>query len=285
MELQKLRHFYTVAKYRHITKAAQVLYIAQPSLTQSIKTLEKELGVELYVKKGRNIVLTEYGEYLYKRLDKLLPEIEALPLEIENIKLRNNKRVRLNILAASTFVVNAILKYRRENPDVIFDFEQTEEKYNCDIVITTNGILNSGVKDYMRRCVKKENIYLAVPNSSVYNSYDSIRLEDVKNENFVMLSSSRLFGVICDKFCSIAGFAPKILFESDSPSVVQNIISTGSGVAFWPEYSWGELDNTNVKLLPISEPLCQRELIIELHKTANRSDCAEDFYEFLLSQL
>ena len=285
MELQKLKHFYTVAKYQHITKAAQALYIAQPSLTQSIKTLEKELGVELYVKKGRNIVLTEYGKFLYKRLEKILPEIYDLPLEIENLKERENKRVRLNILAASTFVVNAILKYRQQTPDVIFDFEQTEEKYNCDIVITTNGASRNAVKNYSKRCVKKENIYLAVPKNSIYNNYDSIRLEEVKNENFVMMSSSRLFGVICDKFCSIAGFTPKILFESDSPSVVQNIISTGSGVAFWPEYSWGKVDNTNVRLLPITDPLCQRELIIELHNIKSSSVYVEDFYEFLLKQL
>ena len=112
MELQKLRQFYTVAKYQHITKAAAELYIAQPSLTQAIDSLENELGVPLFVKRGRNIVLTEYGEYLKRRLDALLPEIEALPEEIQNMKSGVSKRIRLNILAASTFVLNAIVAYR-----------------------------------------------------------------------------------------------------------------------------------------------------------------------------
>ena len=281
MELQKLRQFYTVAKYEHMTKAAEELYIAQPSLTQAIASLERELGVELFVKRGRNIFLTEYGEYLKNRLDTLLPEIDSLPQELENLKSGVTKRVRLNILAASTFVINSIVAYRCINPDVVFDFEQSAEKKNCDIVITTNVGGRKVPKNFVKRSVKDERIYLAVPKSSVYGDRDEIALDEVRDEDFVMLSSSRLFGVICNRFCSEAGFVPKVLFESDSPSAVQNIISTGTGVAFWPEYSWGKINNENVKLLTISAPDCRRELITELYSTPERSKYAEDFYEFL----
>ena len=113
----------------------------------------------------------------------------------------------------------------------------------------------------------------------------AVELSAVKNESFIMLSSTRLFGVICNKFCSVAGFYPKILFESDSPTAVQNIISMGAGIAFWPEYSWGKLHNKNLTLLPISNPICQRDLIIELHGRLPKSIYAEDFYDFLLQKI
>lgn len=281
MELQKLKQFYTVAKHQHMTRAAEELYIAQPSLTQAIASLERELGVELFVKRGRNIFLTEYGEYLKSRLDTLLPELDSLPQELENLKSGVTKRVKLNILAASTFVINAIVAYRKINTDVVFDFEQSAEKKNCDIVITTNVGGRKVPKNYVKRSVKDERIYLAVPRSSVYGERDVITLDEVREEDFVMLSSSRLFGVICNRFCSEAGFAPRVLFESDSPSAVQNIISTGTGVAFWPEYSWGKINNDNVKLITISSPDCRRELITELYSTPEHSKYAEDFYDFL----
>ena len=284
MELQKLRQFYTVAKYQHITKAASELYIAQPSLTQAIAALEKELGVPLFVKRGRNIVLTEYGEYLKRRLDVILPEIESLPEEIRNLKSGISKRVKLNILAASTFVLNAIVVYRKSHPDVVFDFEQNAEKQNCDILITTDAGRKKAPANYAKRFIMEEKIYLAVPKDSAYGHMDSITLAEVKNEEFVMLSGSRLFGVICNRFCSSAGFSPKVMFESDSPSAVQNIISTGAGIAFWPEYSWGRLTSDSVKLLPVTSPDCRRELITELYDTGNRSEYAEDFYEFLFRE-
>lgn len=285
MDIQKLKYFYTTAKLQHVTKAAEILHISQPSLTQAIHSLESELGVPLFQRRGRKVVLTEFGLHLKKRLDILLPEFDHLSTEIAELKQSITRTVKLNILAASTFVINTIMEYKKQNPDVIFEFEQNELKYNCDILITTNGLNTDIKKDYLQRCVKKENIYLAVPKDSKYAGHTSIELSEVKEESFIMLSSTRLFGVICNKFCSVAGFYPKILFESDSPTAVQNIISMGAGIAFWPEYSWGKLQNKSLTLLPISDPVCQRDLIVELHQRQPRSAYAEDFYNFLIKKI
>ncbi len=285
MDIQKLKYFYTTAQLEHITRASELLHISQPSLTQAIHTLEAELGVELFARQGRRIVLTQFGKYLKDRLDTLLPQFDNLPSEIEQLKNAINKTVKLNILAGSSFVINTIMSYKKKNPDVIFDFEQNQQKYDCDIVITTNGLHDDSTKNYAERCVKEEKIYLAVPKSSKYATYKEIALSAVKDESFIMLSNTRLFGVICNKFCSIAGFYPKILFESDSPVAVQNIISTGAGIAFWPEHSWGKLNNKNVTLIPISYPICQRDLIIELHSRLPKSAYAEDFYHYLLRKM
>lgn len=281
MEIQKLKYFYTVAQFQHMTKAAEHIKIAQPALSQAIKSLENELGVALFSKNGRNIVLTECGEYLKNRLDSILPEIDGLADEMAQLKSRVNKTVKLNILAASSFVVSAIVEFRKKHPDVIFDFEQSALNQGSDMVIKTNGFGNESKKKCIKRCVKEERIYLAVPKNSDYAKYDSIDLKQVSEEGFVMLSSSRLFGIICEKFCNAASFYPKIMFESDSPSAVQNIISTGTGVAFWPEYSWGKVNNENVKLLSISEPVCVRELIFELFEQSSKSLYAEEFFDFL----
>ncbi|MBQ8295634.1 MAG: LysR family transcriptional regulator [Clostridia bacterium] len=285
MEIQKLKYFYAVAKHQHVTKAAEEMHISQPSLTQAMHLLERELEVPLFQKQGRRIVLTEFGRYLKAKLDILLPEFDNLPKEMQQMASKSNKTVKLNILAMSTFVINAIVNYRKKNEDVIFDFEQSELKHDCDIVITTNGSKEAHGSNYVKRCVKEERIYLAVPRNSVYAKRKEIDLIEVKDENFIMLSSSRLFGVICNKFCSMAGFLPKILFESDSPVAVQNIISMGSGVAFWPEYSWGKVKNKNIVLLPIVNPVCQRDLIIDLHERMPKSEYAQEFYEYLLKQL
>ena len=83
----------------------------------------------------------------------------------------------------------------------------------------------------------------------------------------------------------MAGFYPKILFESDSPGAVQNIISTGTGIAFWPEHSWGSLANQDVVLLPITNPVCKRELFFELHQRTPRSQYAEEFFDYLVDQI
>lgn len=285
MDIQKLKYFHTTALLEHVTRASEILHISQPSLTQAIHSLEDELGVPLFERQGRKVVLTEFGKSLKQRLDVLLPEFDNLATEMQEMKETVTKTVKLNILAASSFVINTIVEYKKINPDVIFDFEQNELKYDCDILISTNGLNTDNSKKYSRRCVKKEKIYLAVPKDSKYASAPSVELTDVKNESFIMLSSTRLFGAICNKLCSVAGFYPKILFESDSPTAVQSMISMGAGIAFWPEYSWGKLQNQSLQLLPISYPTCERDLVIELHSRLPKSVYAEDFYNFLLSKI
>ena len=124
-----------------------------------------------------------------------------------------------------------------------------------------------------------------MPKNSKYAECDSVDLSEMKDESFVMLSTTRLFGVICNQFCSTAGFTPKILFESDSPVAVQNIIGMGAGVAFWPEHSWGKINNKSVRLIRIANPVCQRDLIFELHERLPKSNYSEDFYDYLLKKI
>lgn len=285
MELQKLKYFYTVAKFQHMTKAAESLSIAQPALSQAIKSLEQELEVPLFTKKGRNIVLTPYGEYLMSRLATILPEVEGLEAELKKMKGEVTKTIRLNILAASAFVIDSILEYRKIHPDVIFDYEQSEQKSDCNIVIYTNGLKLAEGDNRISRQIKTEKIFLAVPKASRYSGLLSINLSEVKDEGFIMLTGARLFGTLCNDFCKQAGFYPKILFESDSRTAVQNIISTGTGVAFWPEQSWGEINKESVSLIPISNPDCYRDIIIELYSTCPASEYAQDFYDFLVKRL
>lgn len=285
MDIQKLKYFYTTAQLEHVTRSSEVLHISQPSLTQAIHSLESELGVPLFQREGRKVVLTEFGIHLKQRLDVLIPEFDRLAIEMEELKQSVTQKIRLNILAASSFVINTIMEYKKENPEAIFDFEQNETKNNCDILITTNGLKNNTEKKYMHRCVKKEKIYLAVPKDSSYAEVSSLELSAVKDESFIMLSNTRLFGAICSRYCSIAGFYPNVIFESDSPTAVQNIISMGAGIAFWPEYSWGKLHNENLKLVTITEPICERDLIVEHYERQPKSLYSEDFYNFLINKL
>ncbi|MBQ8258448.1 MAG: LysR family transcriptional regulator, partial [Clostridia bacterium] len=104
MDIQKLKYFYVTAQLEHITRAAEALHIAQPSLTQAIHLLEDELGVPLFKREGRKIALTEFGRYLQERLDVLLPEFDNLASEMQQLKQAVTKTVKLNILAASSFV-------------------------------------------------------------------------------------------------------------------------------------------------------------------------------------
>ena len=112
MELTQLKYFYVAAECGQITKAAEKLHIAQPALTQSVKRLENELGVKLFERRGRSVVLSRCGEYLHRQLGVVLKTLERIPDDLTRIADLEEKTIRVNIIAASLLVTELIIKYK-----------------------------------------------------------------------------------------------------------------------------------------------------------------------------
>ena len=283
MELSQLRYFCAVAESQHMTKTAERLHIAQPALTQSIRRLEKELGVPLFVPRGRGIALTEYGRFLYKRLLPVVGTLNQLPKELAAMAHLESNTIHLNVLAASTLITASVIEYKRRQHHINFQLFQNSELEVCDINATTQPFDQARPAGGRRSFACTERIYLAVPKLGCYGERTSIRLSEVAEAEFVSLGGGyQQFRQICDRFCIQAGFRPKVIFESDSPAAVRNLIGAGMGVGFWPEFTWGMLDSAEVLLLPIEEPVCQRELVVSCNR--NKADNSEvrNFYEFLV---
>lgn len=290
MEIQQLIYFHEVAETEHMTKSAERLHVAQPSLTKAIRNLEKELGVPLFVHHGRNIRLTEYGKFLHDRLNKLLPELRRLPEEVASMAKTENRTIHIAVQAASMLVTGAIIAYKKERSDIHFRFMQNEpislpgEAANAlsfyDIGITTRTAYRP-VREDTRICQRTEQIFLAVPHLHPLATRKEIFLNDAAHEGFISLFGSHQFRWICDRFCAAAGFSPEIVFESDSPSAVRGMIEANLGIGFWPEYTWGEIDRHEVCLLPIVSPVCSRELIFHMQENKSDNSAVSEFFRFL----
>ena len=284
MELNQIRYFLEVAKTQHITKSAKKLHIAQPSLTQAIHRLEESVGVPLFVSKGRNITLTEYGKYLEKKLIPIIDELDSLPEKLHVMAKLADKTIHLNVLAASALVTDAIIEYKREHKDINFQLLQNNQENLYDIEITTKASDSSNNEEKLQgknEFICHEKIYLAVPNNEKYKGRTSIDLREMMDEGFISLAGSKQFSAICEKFCHTLGVKPKIIFESDNPSAVKNMIMANMGVGFWPQFTWGSVDEKHVRLLEIEGVLCQRDIVISYNLNKQDNSNVIAFYDFL----
>lgn len=279
MELMQIRYFLETASTKHITNSAKNLHISQPALTQAIRRLEADLGVPLFAAKGRNIVLTEYGKYLQKKLEPLIRQIDDIPEQLKMMVALEGETIHMNVLAASSLVMEAIIEYKKEHKDINFQLHQNVESELYDIAVTTKLFYQGGDEKHSFACT--EEIYLAVPENEKYQGKNSVCLTETKEEGFISLLGSREFRYICDRFCQHAGFTPKIIFESDNPSAVKNMIAANIGIGFWPGFTWGSAESENVRLLKIEEPVCQRDIIINYNQNKIDNHSVVEFYEFL----
>ena len=285
MEITQLRYFLTVAKNQHVTKSAEELHIAQPALSQAIHRLESELEVPLFASKGRNIQLTTYGKYFYDNLKPLMDSLMELPDKLHHMAKLEDSTIHINVLAASTIVMNAIIEYQKIDDSMHIQLNQTENSDLFDICVTTKLFYQHPTNTNDSEYVCTEKIYLAVPNNERYSNKTSITLAEVENEDFISLSGAKQFRLICDKYCQNAGIKPNIFFESDSPSAVKNMIAANMGIGFWPDFSWEKLHNDRVKLLEITDPICSRDILITYKKNKFDNTRTEAFYNFLVKYM
>lgn len=275
MEIQQLRYFTVAARYQHITKAAEEIHIAQPALTQIIKRLESEVGAPLFERNGRNIILTPEGKILQEEALQILKTIDELPIVLQQKKTERDKTLKIKVSAATIWFMPAIIAYKKTHPDVNLDFIRNDDMRDCDFLITTSTDTGGQAEE---RFIVDEEILLAVSKDRAKNMPPKVRLSDLKGDVFLITDKSKPFFRICEEYCLKSGFAPNVIFECDSQTVIFDLVSADLGVAFCPTFSWGKIDQNKIALLPFEEKCFRKIVLIALKQT---TPLQKDFFAYL----
>lgn len=299
MDLNKLKYFMAVAENEHVTRAAQQLSIAQPALTRALHRLEDELGVKLFVREGRNIRLTPEGIHLRDRCAAPLDELARAEQTLRVFSETERATVSICMRSASVVVVDAIAGYSADHPEALFAVTQDDEPGLVDVIVDSRpwqsrsqsegfveriGVAlpfaaTSGVEPEQARADRGGSDREGSFNGHPFHS-EAIHLADLCDEGFIALAGSRGMRPQCDRLCEAHGFVPRTVFESDNPSVVRKMICLGLGIGFWPEYSWGPLDEGSV-WLPIAEEDFKRVVKVSITPRGMEKTLARDFKQYL----
>lgn len=254
MELLQLKYFQMVAYTEHISKAAQQLNIAQPSLSLTIKRLENELGTNLFHRKGRNIELSSSGKILLKHVNKIFTEIENARKEIHSHDQENARTIKISI-SNPRFLTGLISEYITQYPDtkiqqgigVRSGILESLKKGEIDLGIAGPPIVDEEIES----CVLvDEDIVLALPSNHRLTGKSDISLSEIANEPFISLANNEEYRGFTTILCERAGFTPINNFEVDS-SLLTEIIKLDQGVSLLPISVCRKLDLNYVKIADI----------------------------------
>lgn len=151
MQFQQLLYFVAVAETRHFTRAAERVHVAQPSLSQQIKALERELGAELFSRARGNITLTDAGETLLPLARRILADADTARLEVQELAQLRRGRVRLG---ATPSICTGLL------PDVLRAFHDAHP--GIELLIEESGSLDL-VRELARGALDLALIALPLP--------------------------------------------------------------------------------------------------------------------------
>lgn len=286
MELLQLQYFQTVARLEHMTRAAEELQIAQPSLSKTIARLEEDLGVSLFDRKNRQLKLNHYGKLFLERVNRVFLELNEGKREIEDELERGQTQITLAV-SIPKVLPELLSSFLKEFPEIKFQqvLESTSsmksllEKAEIDFCISSVEIVGS---DIVWEPLMTEQIYLVVPPEHPLAKREKIYLNEVKDESFISMNTGFGFRNLTDEFCHEAGFVPNIAFEGDEPGVIGDLVRQGLGVAFIPEISWLGNSKPFPNKLEIIEPHCQRTIGLGWSKRRYLSNPSQHFRQYVL---
>jgi DNA-binding transcriptional LysR family regulator len=286
MDLLQLKYFQTVAKFEHMTKAAHELQIAQPALSVTIARLEEDLGVPLFNRIGRNIVLNEYGKALLKRTDRALIELEEGRQEIADMAGSEAGYVSVTSTSLNKQFCDFLGVFVKLYPKVNFHLTQIADDATKLNLLETGEVDFCFINETGKRpgivCVPlmEEEIFLAVPPGYHLANRTTISVRELAEEPFVSLKAEHSLRKFCDHMCLQNGFMPNIVCECSESQAIVNLVGAGLGITFFPSSSI-ERPDLPIRLVKIEDFDCQSVLRLAWKEKRYFSKAAVQFREYV----
>ncbi|MCL6456524.1 MAG: LysR family transcriptional regulator [Gorillibacterium sp.] len=244
MELRQLQYAVKIAVEKNFSRAAEKLHIAQPSLSQQLAKLEKELGVLLFQRNTNSVELTHAGSVFVDKAQFILDHTSQLQREMEDFSQMKKGRLVVGSLPnTGTHILPLVLpafheRYPGIELTLVEDNTARLEKFTShgttDISLLTLPIEEPSL-DYTP--LIHEELWLAVPENHVLadaHGKRDIDISELKDEPFILLKMGQGFRQISMELCRNAGFEPNIVFESSNIVTVQSLVAAGMGIGFIP---------------------------------------------------
>lgn len=286
----RLRQFAVVAREQHLTRAAEILGVPQPTLSRSIARLESELGVPLFTRPGRAIRLTRHGTALYEYSERIMPPLTSVLTRLVGEADPDHGRVALGFLhTLGTDAVPRLLRdFRASHPGVRFALVQGGSEAllarlrdgELDVYLTAPLPEEPGM---IARPLDDQRIDLFVPAGHPFaRRRGGVRLKEASDEDFIFMEPGYGLRAITDDLCRAAGFEPRIAFEGEEADTARGLVGAGLGVSLLPATA-ASMSDPDVVAVRITEPKAARTVGIAWQADRPLTAPAAAFRDFALT--
>lgn len=288
MNLNQLSYFSKLAEVQHYTNAAEELAISQPSLSHAMNSLEKELGTKLFVKQGRGVVLTKYGQIFKEYVDDALHMLDAGVKKVRTMTGQTEGIVELAYIytLGSGFV-----------PRLVGDFIRTHEelKVHFHFTVGNTSEIIQGLKedrfdiafcsmaereeDIQFTPVGRENLVVVVPHGHPLSYKKSVDLEQVAVYPQIFYTKNSGLRPVVDRMFEQAKVNPQIAYEIEEDGSMAGLVAQNFGIAVMPEIPI--LSLLDVDVLTLRNQNQRRYIYMAQAKERYRPPLVQKFAEYV----
>jgi len=270
MELRHLRYFITVAEELNFSRAAEKLHIAQPPLSQQIRDLEAELGVQLFQRTKRRVELTAAGVVFLEEVNKVFTQVNQAVRAAQRASRGEIGQLVIGFNSSATYSIlpELLRRFQQQCPDVelvlheLTTTQQLEKLYRNQIDL---GLLYLPVDEskFSVLPVFKEPLILALPETHFLVNQPQISMHELIDEPFILPSyhlGAGLYSQIMGLFQQ-TGFHPQVAQSVTMLQTAVSLVAGGVGIAFVPS-SLQNLQRTGVVYKAIAETTPEVEIAV-----------------------
>lgn len=261
MDVRQLKYFVEVAKQTSFSKAARTLHVSQPSISKMIKTLEDELGAQLLDRSGRQVLLTDAGDIVFRQAQQILHSLDNVTADLSDIMnlKTGNLVIGLPPMIGSRFFPPAIGKFKQMYPRITLklievgskDVEYGVEDGSLDVGVVALPIKNEAFSLFS---FIKEPLMLVVNRKHPLAAQDSVDFTELAGESFVLFHENFTLHDRIIERCEQSGFFPKIICETTQWDLIAALVTEGVGIALLPRTLCKEVNQDRVKIIDLLGP-------------------------------
>lgn len=261
MDIRHLQYFMEVARHRSFTKAAEALYITQPTISKTIKNIEEELDIVLFDRRGKKIELTDAGEIMLEQARHIVKSFQSLSSELKDLQNLKKGHIRIGLppMVGSSFFPEVIGQFHEQYPEVTIQiFEDGAKKVELDV---ESGLLDIGVtvlptddELFHSFSFVQEKLMLIVHPSHDLAGRESVSLVELEAEPFVLFREDFALHDRIITECIRVGFQPHVVYESSQWDLISGMVAANLGIALLPETICREVDKSRIQILPLKDP-------------------------------
>ena len=278
MDIKDLKYIYIVVQEESFSKAAKLLFISQPALSQSIKRLEAELGVVLFYRDRSRVLPTEAGILLATKGESLIEALASLDKEVRQF---GNPENRVVTIGMSQFYGHYLLA------KVLKAFTVYNEGVKLQLVEGESGFLETQIRhgrldfgfvpipistsSLVMMPVAEEDILLGINQDDTESiklaeesekKHGVVQLETFMQHPFILLKLELKLRRLVDAICAEHNFLPNSIYETENLDVCQSLVRDNYGIAFLPSTIRDNAEKKGIRLFKINSTLAIRQLVL-----------------------
>ena len=262
MTLNQLRYFCTASRCHSITKAAEELYVTQPTVSVAIRDLEIEFGISLFYRKGNQLILTQEGEAFYEKATYILQYCNELQADYSSMsRVKPPLRIGIPPMLSTVFFPELLTAFHQDHPEIAVMLEEYGSVRACDLV--QNDTLDLALVNMEQYNIDKfHNVVLAndqvvfcVNKDHRLADKEIVTTKEMSKELLIFFNADSVQNQLLKTRFEMDGYIPNIVMRSSQIYTTLQFIKTGKYSCFLYSSMLDKFTDSEITGIPLNPPI------------------------------